>query len=239
MSDLFQFLLEPYQSYSSLHIILEFIAAFFGVISVYFAKRESIWVFPTGIISTAIYVYLLSQWTLYGDLIINVYYTIMSIYGWYMWAKVIEGQDTRISISRTNTIDKLKAIGIFAFTSLFVIMVYRYYDVMPNHLDMGESIQYAWEKLSSGDLVEFRKATPFLDTFTTGIFFAGMWLMAHKKIENWTLWIIGDLVSIPLYLVKGYGFTAIQYTIFLVLAIMAYFSWRKSIETAKNKVVNA
>lgn len=110
---------------------------------------------------------------------------------------------------------------------------------MPNHLGFKESIRYAWEMMASGNLEDFRKATPYLDTFTTGIFFAGMWLMANKKIENWTLWIVGDIVSIPLYLVKGYGFTAIQYAIFLILAIMAYFSWKKSIEMNKEKSNNA
>lgn len=239
MSDLIPFLLEPYQTASTFHIILELVAALFGVASVFYARKESILVFPTGIISTAIYVYLLSQWTLYGDLIINVYYTIMSIYGWYMWAKVVDGKDLHISISRTTRADKLKAIGIFAFTSVFVIIVYRYYNVMPNDLGLIESVQYAWGLISSGSLEEFRKATPYMDTFTTGIFFAAMWLMANKKIENWTLWIIGDVVSIPLYLVKGFGFTAIQYTVFLILAIMAYFSWRKSIEKSKQNSLHA
>lgn len=229
MNQLTDFFLEPYRTASTLNIILEFVAAFFGVVSVWFAKKENILVFPTGIISTAIYVYLLSQWNLYGDLIINIYYTLMSIFGWYMWSKVIDGKQKHIPISRTNTQDKLKAIGIFLFTSIFVIIVYRYYNVMPNTLNFSDSIDFAVTNLTSGNLEDFRSATPFLDTFTTGIFFAAMWLMALKKIENWTLWIIGDLVSIPLYFAKGYGFTGIQYLIFLFLAIQAYKQWRKSI----------
>jgi len=234
MNELIDFFIQPYQTATTLNIILEFLAALFGVISVYYARKEDILVYPTGIISTAIYVYLLSQWTLYGDLIINIYYTLMSIYGWYMWGKVIGKNKEHIAISRTNTADKLKATGIFVFTSAFVIAVYRHFDVMPSHLNFQESVAYAWERLSSGNLQDFRTATPFLDTFTTGIFFSAMWLMANKKIENWTLWIIGDVVSIPLYFVKGYGFTGIQYSLFLILAIMAYFSWRKIIENQKN-----
>lgn len=233
MNELIQFFLEPYETATTFNILLELFAAVFGVVSVYFARNENILVFPTGIISTAIYVYLLSQWTLYGDLIINVYYTLMSVYGWYMWHKVIDDKQTHIAISRTNFVDKLKTFGIFLFTSVFVIVVYRYFDVMPNHLGFSESVSFAWSHITSGNIEDFRIATPFLDTFTTGIFFAAMWLMANKKIENWTLWIVGDLVSVPLYFVKGYGFTAIQYIIFLVIAIMAYFSWRKSIENQK------
>ena len=229
MSDLIQFFLQPYETATIFNIALEFLAALFGVISVFYARKENILVFPTGIISTAIYVYLLSQWSLYGDLIINIYYTLMSIYGWYQWNKIVGDNQEHIAISRTNTKDKFQAFGIFVFTSIFVIFVYRYYNVMPNHLGFSESISYAWEHLTSGNLQDFRSVTPFLDTFTTGVFFAAMWLMANKKIENWTLWIAGNIVSIPLYFVKGYGFTGIQYIIFLILAIMAYFSWRKLI----------
>jgi len=227
MNEIFDFFLEPYRNATVLNISLEFIAALFGVISVFYAKRENILVFPTGIISTILYVYLLSQWNLYGDLIINIYYTIMSLYGWYMWSKIIDDKQHHIPISRTTRADKIKAFGIFAFTSIFVIVVYRYYNVMPNNLGFSESIDYAISKLTSGNLINFREGTPYLDTFTTGIFFAAMWLMANKKIENWTLWIAGNIVSIPLYFVKGYGFTGIQYTLFLILAIQGYFAWKK------------
>ncbi|RKE98541.1 nicotinamide riboside transporter PnuC [Ichthyenterobacterium magnum] len=229
MNQIIDFFLEPYQTASTINIVLEFVAATFGVASVVFAKRENILVYPTGIVSTGIYVYLLSQWNLYGDLIINIYYTLMSLFGWYMWSKVIDDKKNHIPISRTTSKDKLKAFGIFAFTSLFVVFVYRYYNVMPNNLSFTESIDFAFSNLSSGNLDDFRKATPFLDTFTTGVFFAAMWLMALKKIENWSLWIIGNIVSIPLYFVKGYGFTGMQYLIFLILAIEAYKQWKKSL----------
>jgi nicotinamide mononucleotide transporter len=227
MDTIINFFTEPYQSASTLNILLELVAAIFGVLSVLYAKKENILVFPSGIISTAIYVYLLSQWDLYGDLIINIYYTIMSIYGWYLWSKIIDDKKQHIPISRTTKTDKIKAFGIFLFTSIFVIIVYRYYNVMPNDLNFKESINYAIVNITSGNLSDFRKITPFLDTFTTGIFFAGMWLMANKKIENWTFWIAGNIVSIPLYFVKGYGFTGIQYSIFLILAIYGYLAWKK------------
>lgn len=234
--DFIKFFLEPYYNASILNISLEFIAAFFGVLSVFFAKKENILVFPTGILSTGLYVYLLSQWNLYGDLIINIYYTLMSIYGWYMWSKVIDEEKNQIPITKSNKKDKLKAFGIFSFTSVFVIVVYRYYNVMPNELSFGESISYAYEKITSGTLTEFRKATPYMDTFTTGAAFAAMWLMANKKLENWTFWIIVNIVSIPLYFVKGYGFTGIQYGIFLVLAVLGYIEWKKKL---KNGVIKA
>lgn len=237
MSEFIHFFLQPYETASVLNIFLEFLAALFGVISVFYARKENILVFPTGIISTAIYVYLLSQWSLYGDLIINIYYTLMSIYGWYQWNKVIGDDKHHITISRTSLADKLKAFGIFLFTSIFVIVVYRYYNVMPNDLGFAESVNFAWQHIISGKLEDFRTATPFLDTFTTGVFFAAMWLMANKKLENWTLWIIGNIVSIPLYFLKGYGFTGIQYSIFLVLAILGYFEWKRIINKQKEQLI--
>lgn len=224
--DLLNFFLEPYKGASTLMVSLEIIAAFMGILSVWFAKKENILVFPTGIISTALYVYLLSQWNLYGDLIINIYYTIMSIYGWYMWSKVIDGSDAHLPITKTNTTDKLKTFGIFVFTSIFVIIVYRYYKVMPD-LNFRDSVSFAFAKLTSGNLKEFREATPYLDTFTTGAAFAAMWLMANKKLENWPAWIAVNVVSVPLYFVKGLGFTGLQYFIFLVLAVFGYLEWKK------------
>lgn len=229
MNDILNFLIEPYQTASALHISLELIAAVFGVISVVYAKKENILVFPMGIISTVLYVYLLVQWSLYGDLIINIYYTIMSVYGWYMWSRIVDDKQHHLLVSKTNSVDKLKTFGIFLFTSIFVIIVYRYYNVMPNHLNFTESVDYAVTNLTAGNLEDFRKITPFLDTFTTGIFFAAMWLMANKKLENWLFWIVGDLVSIPLYFVKGYGFTGIQYAIFLILAFQGYKAWEKNL----------
>jgi len=235
MDTLIDFFLAPYKEATIFNIILEFIAAFFGVISVFYAKKENILVYPTGIISTGLYVYLLSQWALYGDLIINIYYTIMSLYGWYMWTRISDETHTSLSITRTNSKDKLKALGIFIFTAIFVIVVYRHYDVMPD-LSFTGSVNYAYQHLSSGNLIEFRKATPYLDTFTTAAAFVAMWLMANKKIENWTFWILTNIVSIPLYFVKGYGFTGIQYTIFLILAIFGYKAWKahlnKSLQTS-------
>ncbi len=232
METLYNFFLEPYQEATTLNIILELIAALFGIISVIYAKRENILVFPTGIISTGLYVYLLSQWNLYGDLIINIYYTLMSIYGWVMWSR-ITSTDNMLLITRTNKNDKLKTFGIFLFTSVFVIVVYRYYNVMPNKLGFSDSINFAITNMTSGSLEDFRKITPFLDTFTTGIFFAAMWLMANKKVESWLFWIIGNIVSIPLYFIKGYGFTGVQYTFFLILAFQGYALWKKSLNKPK------
>jgi nicotinamide mononucleotide transporter len=209
MNEITAFFLEPYRTATTLNISLEILAVVFGVASVWFAKKESIWVYPTGIISTAIYVYICYQFTLYGDLIINIYYTLMSIYGWYMWTKLIQGE--HLEITKSSRSDYIKALGIFISTAVFVVCVYLYFN-------------------------RFDRITDYFDTFTTGIFFAAMWMMANKKIEHWLLWIGGNIISIPLYFIKGLGFSGIQFTIFLVLAILGYIEWKKTLNKNQQTV---
>lgn len=202
MNQIFDFFLEPYQTASTINIVLEVIAVIFGIASVWFAKKENILVFPTGIINTIIFVYLCYVFTLYGDLSINIYYTLMSIYGWYMWSRTKKGDE--IVIAKASLKDWRNTALIFGATIILVVCVYLYFN-------------------------RFDRLTDYIDTFTTGIFFAAMWLMANKRIEHWLLWIVADIISIPLYFVKGLGFTGIQFFIFLILAIQGYNAWKKSL----------
>ena len=199
-----EFLFSQYSEYETIDIVLEIIAILFGLASVLFAKKNNILVFPTGIISTIIFVYLLNKWGLVGDMLINAYYTTMSIYGWYIWTRKTDDKP-EFPISQMKIKEYYQGFVIFIFTMLFVVVVYKYFD-------------------------KFTSRTAYVDTFTTGIFFVGMWLMAKRKIENWLLWIIGDLVSVPLYFYKGYTFTSIQYLIFTIIAIYGYIEWKKNLE---------
>lgn len=197
---MWDFLFSQYKNYDTFSIWLECIAVIFGLISVLFARVNNILVYPTGIISTLIFIYLLFQWSLIGDFIINIYYTIMSIYGWILWAK--RKNDTlEYPIDIMNTVDIKKSIILFTLTTLFVIIVYIYFD-------------------------KFTSWTAYVDTFTTGLFFVGMWLMAQRKIENWIVWIIADLISIPLYFHKGYTLTSLQYLVFTIIAYFGYREWK-------------
>jgi len=208
MENILDFFVDPYRTATTLNISLEILAVIFGIASVWYAKKEHLLVYPTGIISTAIYVYICYKFILYGDLIINIYYTLMSIYGWYMWTRLVKGE--HIEITTSSKMDKLKALGIFIFTAVFVVFVYLYFN-------------------------RFDRITDYFDTFTTGIFFAAMWLMANKKIEHWLLWIGGNIISIPLYFIKGLGFSGIQFTIFLILAYLGYIEWKKNLN--KKRVI--
>lgn len=197
-----------YSGYSNFDITLEIVAVIFGLLSVWFAKKDNIWVFPTGLVSTSIYAYLLWQWSLLGDSMINVYYFIMSIYGWYHWTRK-NGDVDQFPISVTTNKEKIMSVIIFILTLIFVISVYLYFD-------------------------KFTSWYSYLDTFLTAIFFVGMWLMAKRKIENWIFWIIGDLLSIPLYFAKGYTFTCFQYIIFTIIAVYGYLEWKKILNSSQN-----
>jgi nicotinamide mononucleotide transporter len=203
MTEIFNLLFEQYKTYSTLDITLEIIAVIFGFLSVWFSKQNKIWVFPTGMVSTLIFVYLLLKWALLGDLMINAYYFIMSVYGWYIWTRKVDATQVT-QISTTTAKEKKLAVVIFLATLIFVYLVYNYN-----------------EKWTSW--------VAYVDTFTTAVFFVGMWLMAKRKIENWLFWIVGDLISVPLYLYKGFTFTGFQYFGFTFIAIFGYLAWKKNL----------
>ena len=204
MNPIFDFFFGQYAEYSTLDTSLEIIAVIFGFLSVWFSKKNNILVFPTGMISTLIFVYLLWKWELLGDMMINAYYFIMSVYGWYIWTRKTD--DAQVTpISKTTKREKTQSILIFFATLIFVFCVYTFFDKWTN-----------W--------------TAYVDTFTTAIFFVGMWLMAKRKIENWIYWIVGDIISVPLYFYKGFTFTSFQYLIFTFIAISGYSAWKKHLD---------
>ncbi len=203
MSEIFDFLFGQYKTYETIDIVLEIVAIIFGFLSVWYSKQNKIWVFPTGMISTAIFVYLLLKWELLGDMMINGYYFIMSVYGWYIWTYKSDGEH-ETPISRTSVKENKISVFIFIATLIFVYVVYEYFD-------------------------KWTSWVAYADTFTTAIFFVGMWLMAKRKIENWLFWIAGNIISVPLYFYKGFTFTSLQYLGFTFLAIFGYLAWKKSL----------
>ena len=201
MQEIIDFLFGQYSEYSLTHTLLELFAVTMNIFSVIYAKRNSILVYPTGLIGTGIFVYILYNFSLLGDMIINFYFVLMSIYGWYYWAQRKDGEVLH-NVSRTST-KEYYIILILGITSLLSIyFIYNFYD--------------KWDSW-----------TAYVDTITTAIFFIAMYLMARRKVESWIFWIIGDIITIPLYFYKGLTISSIQYLIFLILAILGYISWKK------------
>lgn len=194
-------LFEPYQTYQTLDIVLEILAVLFALASVLYSKNNNIKVYPTGIISTTIFIYLLYKWQLYGDLLINIYYLIMSVYGWYLWSHPTQ-EGEALKISKIQRLDSLISLGIFVGSVIFVSLVYMWLD-------------------------RFGVWWSYVDIFTTGLFFAGMYLLAKRKVEHWLILALGDLISILLYYYKGYTLTGILYFVYTFIAVIGYFEWKK------------
>ena len=203
MNEIYDFFLEAYSNSPTYVIVLEFFAFVFGIISVVYAKKENILVYPTGIICTVITIYLLYRAQYFGDMMMNVYYSIMSIYGWWNWSRVKDNHYI-VLISKTNKKEYWIASFFFLLTIGITFFVYKM------NLDSLEIPNY-------------------IDIFTSGIFFTAMWLMANKKIESWIFWIVGDIITIPLYSYRGLGILSLQYLIFLILAIQGYYEWKKTL----------
>lgn len=201
MSHIFNFLFEQYNSYDSQDVFLEITAVIFGFASVWYSKKNNILVFPTGLISTSIFVYLLFKWQLIGDMMINGYYFVMSLYGWYIWTRKIDSAHVT-PISKTTKQEQLLGSIIFIATLFLVFLVYQFFDMW-----------IGW--------------VAYVDTLTTALFFVGMWLMAKRKIEHWMFWIVGDIISIPLYFYKGLTFSSLQYLGFTIIAIFGFLVWKK------------
>ena len=204
MGEVYDFFLNSYSNHSRIDIVLEFLAFWFGIISVVFAKKQNILVYPTGIICTIITMYLMYKVSLLGHILVNLLYTIISFFGWWNWSRR-ENNDLVVKVSKFTSNDLTKSLLIFFF---IVFVAYFAHDFFATNFE--------------GQIKE-------LDILTSGIFVTAMWLMANKKLENWILWIIGNVITIPLYLSSDKIILSIQYIIFTILAIQAYIEWKKSL----------
>jgi nicotinamide mononucleotide transporter len=200
---MFEFLFDQYKNASTLQIVLEFLSFVFGIASVFYAKKENILVYPAGLFTTVIAVYLLYQAKYFADMAMNGYYSVMSVYGWYKWAS--KSNEPDLEITRTTLREKVIGVLMYIATVIITYLVYKFFDYkleIPNYIDI----------------------------FTSGLFFTAMWYMALKKIENWTLWIIGDCIVVPLFAYRGLWMLSLQYLIFTILAIMAYLEWKRTLQ---------
>ena len=181
---------------------LEYIAVVAGIISVWFSKKENIWVYPTGLINTLFYIYLSFKGGLLGEASVNFYYTIMSIYGWIGWARIDNNKNKVLNISAGN---KKEWTEQFLFFAAFYLIIYL-------------ALSYLKTNFAP-------EAIPWADAFASAAAFTAMWLMTKKKVESWYWWIATNIASIPLYFVKHYVFTSVYYLILLVMAVFGLLEW--------------
>lgn len=185
--------------------LLEFIAVCAGIASVWFSRKENILVYPIGLINTTIYIYLSIKGQLYGEASVNLYYTIVSIYGWIWWSKINQNtQEAQLKITLSNQKDLIHQWTFFA--SFYILIFFA----------------LTWLKENFAP-----EAIPWADAFASATAYTGMWLMARKKVASWYWWIATNIASIPLYFIKGYVFTSVQFLLLLILAIAGLISWQK------------
>lgn len=191
---------------------LEAVMVVMGIISVWFSRRENSWVYPTGLVNTIILTYTSFKGDLIGEACVNVYYTVMSIYGWWNWSRRTTASTPVVRITFSDKQEWMRQLlffGVF-YAVLFVLLTFL-------------------KKAFPG-------ALPAPDAFASATAFTGMWLMARKKVESWWWWMATNIASVPLYYVKGYAFTSVYYVVLLVMAIFGLVEWRRRARLANQPV---
>lgn len=194
--------------------MIEIIAVVFGILSVWYARKENILVFPFGILNVSIYIYICFVSRLYANAGINIVYLASNIFGWYMWSRAVNG-DEKLQITRNSSI-----INIISWISVVSIYI---------------AVFFILRWVNRADVDYMNSYLPWIDSFNTSFFLVATILMALKKLENWIFWIVGDVVSIPIFASQGLYFTSIQYTVFLVLAILGWKEWKAKVAVSKIK----
>lgn len=181
----------------------EYLAVVAGILSVWFSKKENVLVYPVGLVNTTIYTWLSFKSELIGEASVNMYYTVMSIYGWILWVKKDRPDHYVLHVSFSTRKEWGQQLGFFAlmYAVLYTCLVYLKHAFYPG-------------------------AIPWADGFAAATAFTGMWLMARKKVESWWWWIATNISSVPLYFVKGWVVTSFYYFVLLILAIAGLQEWR-------------
>ncbi|SOD18734.1 nicotinamide riboside transporter PnuC [Pedobacter xixiisoli] len=178
---------------------LEWLAVAFGVTEVLLAKRNNIWLYPAGIIGILLSLYLKLNARLYAESLLSMYYLVMSFYGWIIWSKRKAKNETLpVSWTTKNELIIAFAISIGGYFVLYFALV----------------------NFTNSDV-------PILDAFVSSVAWAGMWLLARRKIENWIFLNVSNIVAIPLMWHKNFVMFALLTLFLFIVAIFGYFDWKK------------
>lgn len=181
---------------------IELFAALLGLVSVYLMTKQHILTFPTGIAMVILYIFVFYNAKLYSDMLLQVFFALMQLYGWYHWlhGKKQDEKDEQIAVSRLSSQQwYLYGIGIAGLTTLLGYSMYSQTDA----------------------------SLPYIDAFTTALSVSAQIMLTGKKIENWLLWIIADIIYVAMYAYKMLYPTALLYGIFMCLAAQGYREWSK------------
>ena len=187
----------------------EWAAVIFGVTEVLLAKINNIWLYPTGIIATTIGIYILISVGLYAESVLSIYYIVMSFYGWWHWVKKRHEPPVKISTATQKE---------WIITGLIVVVGWVIFYVM---------------------LTRFTTSNvPVWDAWVSSTAWAGMWLLARRKLENWILLNISNLFAIPLLCYKHLMMFAVLTLILFIVAIFGFLDWRRTLKK-ENRITPA
>lgn len=189
---------------------IEWLAVGFGVAEVLLAKKNSIWLYPTGIISILLSMFLLLNVKLYAETLLSIYYLVMSVYGWIIWKKRKQDAENQVSWSSNNELTIAVLISAIGFGVLFLVL----------------------RHFTDSDV-------PLFDAFVSATAWAGMWLLAKRKIENWIFLNISNIVAIPLLFHKKLPLMACLTTFLFTVAIFGFLDWKKIIDKSRLKLAQS
>lgn len=189
---------------------LEMTAVIAGLLNVYLAARANIWNWLFGIITVSLYVIIFFHSKLYADMSLQFIFLALQFYGWYQW---LRGGANHSALATRKADSKIYLIAFFATISFFLIISY----ILKNYTD---------------------STTIYIDAFTTALSLVAQWMMSKKWIENWLLWMVVDIISIRMYLIKHLYFTTGLYTLFFLICVMGYYTWRKPLMKSQTLFTN-
>ena len=184
---------------------IEVLGALTGLIYLYFSIKRIIWLWPLGIITSLLYIYVFYEAKFYADMSLQVYYFFISIYGWYHW---LFGKEKNVKKDKGEQIP-IATIGIRYWLILISITII-----------LTVITGYILQRYTDSPL-------PYWDAFTTSGSVVATWMLARKMLENWLFWIVLDLVSMGMYIYKGLVPTVILFLVYSSMAIIGYFQWKK------------
>ncbi len=182
---------------------IEVLGAILGMIYIFFSIRQNIFTWPTGLISSFLYVIVFFDAKLYADMGLQVYYVGISLYGWHFWLKG-KKTDAGTQVPVRLTAPKLRYLLVAASVVLYALILF----ILKNFTDSD---------------------VPYMDSLTTALSIVATWMLAKKYIEHWLIWIFVDAVSAGLYVYKGLWATVILFSIYTFMAIYGYFAWKKDL----------
>lgn len=180
---------------------LEYVAAFFGVVSVYLSVKQNVWSWPTAIVNVGLYSVVFHASRLYADMGLQVVYVIVSFYGWYQW---LYGGKNRTELKVSKTPRKLAVFLTFIGLSFALVL--------------GTVLHRTTNA-----------ALPYMDSLTTSTSLVAQWMMTKKLLENWLVWVAVDVVYIAMFISRSLYVTALLYLVFLILSVVGYRQWKASL----------